>query len=220
VILLLSISRFYSAKTIPLPSAETGAISSYFVFTVPEQSRSTVMAETDGERTKPNIDNLGPALTPSSPKKKLAPLIPKHAEKTHPTYTQNLDPSDIPRTVIEMPQENDAPAISISQINLALKDYESYIDGQQIQQMAHEEAAEFRQRQTSPKIIAPTKSLSPEQLEAQRRRIIVDCENAAKRGVSVISYLLGGTIECNQNPDFQQYINKRLNKGTPESSKP
>ncbi|WP_371193095.1 hypothetical protein [Glaciecola sp. SC05] len=96
-------------------------------------------------------------------------------------------------------------------IDHAVRNYQSNINDQAIQRMAEQDAKEYQLRKSSP-IIAPPNLPSQEDREAMLRTIELDCANAAKKGLGFISGLMGGTIECRNNPDFQQYIDKHLGK--------
>jgi hypothetical protein len=181
---------------------------------------------------KPSQPSVESAPAPSV----TMPAAPVNNEANATTQTEELVPvpvvtQPVPTPVSEPSQEQvltitsdvatqqNQTTISKSQIDNAFERFQNNLQSQQVQRFSEIEARAFRQAQTSPEIIAPEVTLTPEQREAQKRRIITDCSNAAKKGMSIIIGFMGGSINCHQNPDFQQYIDKRLNKNNQDESR-
>ncbi|MDF2176688.1 hypothetical protein P2G88_00305 [Aliiglaciecola sp. CAU 1673] len=84
----------------------------------------------------------------------------------------------------------------------------------QRQQLGEQAAREFRQQQTNPighiPDIQPMQSEEETFLESQR--IEANCDNNAKAAIAGVLSLMGGQVRCSRPPDFQQYIDRRLNK--------
>nr|WP_136249464.1 hypothetical protein [Ningiella ruwaisensis] len=101
-----------------------------------------------------------------------------------------------------------------SAIDNAVQRYQMQQNAQAIQNMAEQEAKAYMRQKVSPDLNLPDfDSLArAEQREAALRKIEVDCANAAKKGISIITGLFGGTVQCRDNNEFQQYIDKHLNK--------
>jgi hypothetical protein len=70
-------------------------------------------------------------------------------------------------------------------------------------------AVEYRLRKTSP-IIDSTTAINTLSPSLSRPSITVDCGDMIKRLASGISKLGGGTVNCRNNAQFQQFIDKRL----------
>jgi len=96
-------------------------------------------------------------------------------------------------------------------LNNAIQRYQSNLHQAKVQKMAEEAARAYQQAKTSPEI-NPSPVRTAEERAAALRKIEVDCASAAKQGLAVVTGLLGGTIECRKNNNFQQYIDKHLNK--------
>lgn len=103
--------------------------------------------------------------------------------------------------------------INKRRIDTAVQNYHSMLNNQAVQRLAEQRAKEYQQeKDTEAPIIGPSSTLSQEQREAVKRKIEIDCASASKRGLSFVSGLFGGTIECRNHSDIQQYIDKHLNK--------
>jgi hypothetical protein len=211
IIIGLSYLQTYSHKPIVSKKNTDQAISSYFVF-----AKAAVDQDVTPELSPETMQQPTVSLSESVPK--LEPKLNDIVNSEH-ALEQALKPIDSAIT-----QENTAKiltstsnsqadiSINMASIDQALQNYQIQLNDQQINKMAQESALAFRKEKTSPQITMPSNTMTPEQQEALRRRVVVDCTNAAKRGLSIITSLLGGTIECNQNPDFQEFIDKRINK--------
>ena len=92
----------------------------------------------------------------------------------------------------------------------AIGKYQKQIHRAKVQSMAEQAAKAYRKAKTSPEINATT-TVSYEERSAALRKIEVDCANVLKKGLSILSYLGGGTVDCRNNNNFQEYINKHLN---------
>lgn len=107
--------------------------------------------------------------------------------------------------------ENSAMLNKPMDVNKAIGNYQKQIHNAKVQRMAEQAAKAYRKAKTSPEI-DPTVTFSYEERSAALRKIEVDCANILKKGMRILSYFGGGTIDCRNNSNFQQYINKHLNK--------
>lgn len=218
---LILIVFFYSHETItgsekknkPL---KNDPIESYFVFVKTQSGHTNTIAERDRVTTESLQSGTNSRVQNGKSAQPIANT--NKMKQSQPVETAsgqiNLEEKVVDTKLSTAHLKNSEPSLNlnIAQLNQALRDYQIHFGEQEIQRMAKEGAAELRRQRASPSITSSASPLSPEQLDAQRRQIVVDCTNAAKRGISVISSLLGGVIECNKNLDFQQYIDKRLKK--------
>lgn len=140
------------------------------------------------------------------------------AEKDTESEIYNQPPEDSSQDLTPISSEEVKNTALINRQNIAgaVREYQAAINSQAIQLMAEQGAKEYQKRRLSP-VIQPPAISTREEREAILRRVEIDCTNAAKQGLSFVSGLLGGTIECRKNSTFQEYIDKRLEKdATPD----
>lgn len=100
----------------------------------------------------------------------------------------------------------------------AVKNYQRSIDNAAINNIAQEQAREYQLRKTSPLLDIPELP-SREERAATLRKRVVDCSNKAKLGITILTSLMGGTVQCRKHNNAQEFIDKRLNKGVKEKDK-
>lgn len=85
---------------------------------------------------------------------------------------------------------------------------------QQQQQVAEQAAREFMQRQANPvgKIPDFSQTLSEDEQRLKAITKEVNCDSTVNATVAVLMGIAGGMVKCSNKPDFQQFIDKRLNK--------
>ena len=120
------------------------------------------------------------------------------------------DDSSASQQANDLSDENQQlPKINIAE---SLNRHLQKLDNINQQNLASASAQQHMKSRRSPQINTQRPTITLEQRQRILRRIQVDCQNAAKRGLSFISGILGGTIECRSYNGFQQYIDKHLNK--------
>jgi hypothetical protein len=123
---------------------------------------------------------------------------PAKSSKVHSAQTQS------PQTT------NSAMVNTPIDLSEAIGKYQKQIHRAKVQSMAEQAAKAYRKAKTSPEINTAT-TVSYEERSAALRKIEVDCASLLKKGLSILSYLGGGTVDCRNNNNFQEYINKHLN---------
>ena len=100
----------------------------------------------------------------------------------------------------------------------AVQNYQRSLDNAAINNMAQEKAREYQLRKTSPLLDIPELPTKEERAATLRKRV-VDCSNKAKLGISILTSLMGGTVQCRSHNNAQEFIDKRLNKGVKQKTK-
>lgn len=100
----------------------------------------------------------------------------------------------------------------------AVQNYQRSLDNAAINNMAQEQAREYQLRKTSPLLDIPELPTKEERAATLRKRV-VDCSNKAKLGISILTSLMGGTVQCRSHNNAQEFIDKRLNKGVKQKTK-
>lgn len=132
----------------------------------------------------------------------------KLAEKT-PSSVQKR-----PDEVIEPPQATQAtPTPMPVSRSLAQQHLQQYFQ-QQRNQLAVDEAREYRKQRISPTLpkFSPKPVLTENEKFRQAVAVEIDCGNTTGKALATVSGWLGGTVTCGELPEFQSFIDKRLNK--------
>ena len=90
------------------------------------------------------------------------------------------------------------------------------IQNDKVEQSAQLFATEYAQSVISPELIAgpaPLTDAERTQKIIQKSKIDIDCSSALNQTLVVISQFTIQAIRCQQNENFQKFIDKRLNKG-------
>jgi len=124
--------------------------------------------------------------------------------------------SDTP-PALDAPQSPETPVASVDntstsnlqRLNQALSSHLGQIADQEMQAMSNDavrnRARDFYQQQTQGYSLV-------EEDPNERPTKNIDCSGTGGKAVGMLSGLLGGTLRCTDKPDFQKYIDARLNK--------
>ncbi|WP_395342706.1 hypothetical protein PN836_001630 [Ningiella sp. W23] len=101
--------------------------------------------------------------------------------------------------------------LKLKNIHSAAEQFFQQQEQSAVSKMAGEASRKF-QEEKNQVLIDTSPKMSVEEREALLRKIEVDCTNAKKKGMMIIMGVLGGTVECRSHSNFQEYIDKHLNK--------
>lgn len=165
--------------------------------------------------------NLPRTATPKSQKLSKETNNNKRTEQPSPHVKTNTTKSTIEQQEITIKNTQDKPQNNTSlntakaqndkrnAIDLSLDKLSKQLIDKAMKQGAIESYKEYvEEKNTIPKSTTRLNQLP----EPKAVEVNVNCDNALSKGLTVISGLMGGTIRCNINKDFQKYIDARLEK--------
>ncbi len=119
-------------------------------------------------------------------------------------------------TVVEkaddMPKENTAVPSRSTQVEKAYR-HLLQKNQTQIQQMAAEAAAQYREHKNSPVILpAATAELTQDEKLLKSIQKRVNCDGVVRKTTAILTGIMGGNIKCTEQSDFQPYIRQQLDK--------
>jgi hypothetical protein len=179
-------------------------LKSYIIFASPVspvQPSQKVTLEPNSSPVKQAIEEKQAPSSDNASISNALPILPSPALEQVSDASANQD--NAPPVVV-----ND-PVISRQTIDRAVQNYQSILNKQAILKMGEQQAREYQIQKRSPLIARPSVATG-EQRESMLRRVEVDCASAAKKGLSIITGLFGGSIECRSHSNIQQYIDKHL----------
>lgn len=206
---LIIIALFYtSTAKAPATQKQKIPLQSYIVFTNPPQTTQiqTTVPKMNEFINEPEeietVNNFSPSI--ERKEKQFIDLSDASTDNDAKEAQTSSEAAPLPTFIPR-------PRITVDD---ALHRYQAQLNNKAIAQISQQELQNYQRSKVSPQITAP-KPMDAADQQILIERIKVDCTDAAKKGLSIISGLLGGTIECNEHVNFQEYIDKRLNKSSP-----
>jgi hypothetical protein len=223
VLILLVIVLAKQKPSTPESFSTEAPLKSY-LYTLPKTQKPIVTPQLTSDTTQSNENKLMPSPAAEND---LSTDEPIQAPKKEITQAVSEDQQAkqaleiLQNTSSKTSKENSSLSKSIlskSRIDKAVQNYQSSIDSKAINNMALEEAREYELRKTSPLLNIPDLPSAEERAATLRTREI-DCNNKAKLVVAALAGAFNGNVRCRQSNQFQEYIDKRLNKEAKDERK-
>ena len=106
-------------------------------------------------------------------------------------------------------QSDDSPAPASRSIRQSIGQSLQQQQLQVQQEMAEAAAQAYREQRNSPDLRIGEYQPKPEPTPGEHE---INCEKGVNSSLAVVAGLFGGNVKCTQRNDFQQFIDKRLNK--------
>ena len=219
-ILLLSIlvhaAIIYSLSwTTPVPPEITEPTIQAVLIRLPPTPPET--APVEPEPVLPDVEpkNEAPVTTTDVAPEPIAPAEPTPAsDVSEPplepdTQPDAQPPAEQPANGEILTQSADSPAPASRSIRQSIGQSLQQQQMQMQQDMAEAAARAYRQQKNSPDLRIGEFDPNPEPTPGEHQ---INCDKGVNSSLAVVAGLFGGNVKCTQRNDFQQFIDKRLNK--------
>ena len=217
---------------------KTKPIAARLIFTPISQPKEPVPADKPEPANDVNLVTTSePAPTPDATAKR----APPPTVESEPVAVAPPEPIALPESVPELPPDEVSQSEAKSEASfmqhdpLALPESSKrphIAEGQEqtvadkvkdqlhtssqrsIAELAAEEAARYRQEQTSPSLLdKPELSQLTEDEKLQKaNEVLADCSSYTNKGIAILAGLTGGNIKCTTTNGAESFIQDRLNK--------
>lgn len=126
-----------------------------------------------------------------------------------PEMTPEVTPEVTTDTSSILMQSDDSPAPASRSIRQSIGQSLQQQQLQVQQEMAEAAAQAYREQKNSPDLRIGEYQPKPEPTPGEHE---INCDKGVNSSLAVVAGLFGGNVKCTQRNDFQQFIDKRLNK--------